>query len=395
MKKSETGFVILMAFLMSLTALSIDAMLPALGSIQESLKIENNNHVQLVISMIFFGMSFGLIIYGPLSDAYGRKKPLYAGLIIFVFGSFLSYVSTSLEIMLIGRFLQGFGSSSSRIITIAMIRDRFSGVEMAKIMSLIMVIFIIVPALAPSLGQLIIYFLSWKAIFGVLICMGLIGIFSLRFKLEETHKFEHRAPLSFLKVYSGIKETVLNPVSRGYTLASGLVFGAFVAYLSLVQPILQVKYKLGDSFSFYFGALALFIGFSSFLNSRLVGKFGMKSLTNLSLIAVSVISAIFLLILYLSGGEVSFYIFLSYLGILFLFIGILFGNLGTLAIEPLGHIAGTANSVISSIQTFISVLIAIIVGQFYSGSLYPLIIAFCLLGALSYFVILISVPNDK
>ena len=253
-----------------------------------------------------------------------------------------------------------------------------------------MVIFIIVPALAPTIGQFILYFYSWQAIFGLLIIMGLLGILALRFKQDETLSIENRIPFSIQNLIKGIKETIKNPVSRGYTIASGLIFGAFVAYLSLAQQILQIQYRLGDKFSYYFGVLALFIGFSSYLNSKFVEKYGMRKLSNIALLSLATLSAILLLLSTLLGGTIPVYLFLVYLGISFLFIGILFGNLNTIAIEPLGHIAGIANSVISSLQTFISVGIGAIVGQIYSGTVYPLVVAFGVLSLAGFVSIKLS-----
>ena len=383
MKFNHNIFITLMAFLMSLTALAIDAMLPALNQIQLALNIQDPNNVQLVISSVFFGMSFGLMLFGPLSDAYGRKNPLYVGLVIFILGSVLSLLSTGLEAMLLGRFFQGFGASSARVITVSMIRDCFKGDEMGKIMSLIMTIFVIVPAIAPSLGQVILYISTWQSIFGLLILFGIVGLVALKFNQEETLAVEDRIPFSLKNLTAGIMETLKNPIARGYTLASGFVFGAFVTYLSLSQPILQVQYDLGEKFSFYFGGLVIFIGLSSFINAKLVLKYGMVLLTKFSLLALSIVSGLFLIILLMFDGIVSLPLFLTFLGMSFIFIGVLFGNLNSLAVEPLGHIAGIANSVISAVQTLISVLIAAIVGQMYTGNLYPLVIAFFGLSLLS------------
>ena len=355
MQKSEAPFIILMAFLMSLVALAIDAMLPALNQIGVDLNVKSPNDVQLVISTIFFGMSFGLLLYGPISDSYGRKKPLYFGIAIFILGSFLSLISKDMSLMLIGRFLQGFGAAACRVISIAMIRDRFSGDEMARVMSLIMILFIVVPALAPSVGQLILFVGDWRSIFLMFIILSALGFLFLRFKQEETLPVSKRRAFSLSVIFEGIKETLKNPVSRSYTVASGLIFGAFIGYISSAQQILQMQYKLGKSFPIYFGALALCIGFSSFVNSKLVKKLGMKKLSMISLISLAVLSFSYFFFLYLFDGSTGLAPFLIYIGLSFLFIGILFGNLNTLALEPLGHIAGTANSVISSIQTFISV----------------------------------------
>lgn len=395
MKQTRRGFIVLMAFLMSLVALAIDAMLPALNDMQASLQLTNGNDIQLVISTVFLGLACGLMLYGPLSDAYGRKKPLYLGLIVFMLGSLVSLFSTNLETMLLGRFLQGFGAAACRVVSLAMIRDKFSGAEMAKIMSLIMMIFIIVPALAPSLGQLILYVGNWHAIFGLFVILAVVLFLALRFAQDETLAVENRIPFSIKNITNGIKETIANPISRGYAIASGLIFGAFVGYLSSAQPILQQQYQLGDAFAFYFGGLALCIGISSYLNSRLVGKFGMLTICLLSLVALTLLSLAYLAVLYVNNGTTSLSIFIAYMCVSFLFVGMLFGNLNTLALEPLGHIAGVANSVISSLQTFISVAIGGFVGYLYAGNVYPLVISFALLSSGSLVVIKLSLSKVR
>ena len=375
---------------MSLTALAIDAILPALGEIQTGLGINGENDVQYVISIVFLGMAFGLMLYGPLSDAYGRKPPLYLGIGIFIIGCLVSLYSFDLNTMLFGRFLQGFGTAACRVVSGAMIRDQFVGVEMGRIMSLIMMVFIIVPALAPLLGQIILIYGEWHDIFSILIIMSLLGLLMLIFRQEETLEISKRNNFSFTTIGNGIKETILNPLSRGYTIAAGLVFSAFVGYLSSSQQILSVQYKLGDKFPFYFGSLALCIGFSAFINSRLVKKHGMQKLSSLSLIALTVLSLIYFSILWAYDGSTPLSFFMGYLGLSFLFIGFLFGNLNTMAIEPLGHIAGVANSVISSVQTLISVFIGGFVGQMYDGTVYPLVIGFGVLSLMAFVVIKFS-----
>jgi DHA1 family bicyclomycin/chloramphenicol resistance-like MFS transporter len=179
-KKSQAGnveFISLMAVLMSLVALAIDAVLPALTHIGESLGVESANSTQLIITVFFIGMSFGQMIYGPISDSFGRKKALYLGMCIFLLGSVVSLVSITFTSMLIGRACQGFGISSCRVISLAMIRDKFEGREMARIMSLIMVFFIMVPAVAPSLGQVILFYADWRAIFFLVVVVAVIGFF--------------------------------------------------------------------------------------------------------------------------------------------------------------------------------------------------------------------------
>jgi DHA1 family bicyclomycin/chloramphenicol resistance-like MFS transporter len=254
--KKEIGhreFVFLMALLMSMTALSIDAMLPALGQIGQSLNVQNPNDTQMVISAVFLGMAGGLLLYGPLSDSYGRKNSLYLGIGIFLVGIIISIYSTNFSFMLMGRVLQGFGSASARVVTVALIRDRFEGSEMGRMMSLILAVFIMVPAMAPSIGQGILYVADWRAIFWFIFALGIFGGLWLNIRQPETLTAENRRSFTFSIIYSGIKETLKNPISRTYAIISGIIFGAFIGYLSSAQQIFQLQYELKDSFPLYFG----------------------------------------------------------------------------------------------------------------------------------------------
>lgn len=381
----DTEFVALMALLMSLLALSIDAILPALFQIGSSLGVDPDspNENQLLLSTIFIGMATGLMIYGPLSDAYGRRKIIYLGVAIFICGTVISLVSTSFSMMLIGRVIQGFGAASCRVVTVAMIRDKFEGSEMAKVMSFITMVFIIVPAVAPSIGQGILLFAGWRTIFTFILVISLICVVWLHIRLPETLPHENRRGFSFIVIADAISETIKNPVSRGYTIASGLMFGGFVGYLSSAQQILQIQYDLGDKFSIVFGGLALTIGASSYVNSKLLKKFSMDRLCLFSLIGLSLASVIFYL--HSLSEQPSLIELLVYLTVAFFNFGILFGNFNTLALNPLGHIAGTATSVIASIQTLLSVVIGGLIGFFYDDSILPLVLGFMLtaIGALS------------
>ncbi len=388
-----TEFIILMACLMSLLALSIDAMLPALNLIGDSLGVNNPNDNQLVISSIFLGMAMGLMLYGPLSDSFGRKKALYLGIFIFLIGDLISLLANDFTFMIIGRLCQGFGAASCRVVTTAMIRDKFEGKEMAKIMSLIMLVFIMVPVLAPALGQLILAFYPWPAIFILLFVFALASILWLWLRQPETLTAEKRIDFSLANVWSGIKETLSNPVSRAYTLAGGFTFGAFIGYLSSVQQILQIQYALGNAFSFYFGALALAIGFASFGNSKLVMKFKMATLCTAALCILVTASLIFALFSYYHDGQPPLAFLLAYLALVFFCFGFLFGNFSALALHTLGHIAGVANSVISTLQTLMSVIVGGIIGQLYDGTVQPLVMGF-LLCSLTSLIIIISI-NKK
>jgi DHA1 family bicyclomycin/chloramphenicol resistance-like MFS transporter len=254
------------------------------------------------------------------------------------------------------------------------------------------VIFIIVPAIAPALGQGILALSNWKSIFYVFILLGLLCYWLLYTKQKETLLESARIPFSIKNLKMGVVETLSNKYSRNYTIASGFTSGAFVGYLATSQQILQVQFNLGDQFSLYFGVLAIFIGLSSFVNSRLVLKHGLYKLSFNSLIALFSLSVIYLVSYLLFSISDSLNFFMLYLCSSFLFIGVLFGNLSTLAIEPLGHIAGVANSVISSIQTFISVIIGAVVGSLYTDNVLPLVLSFMFM---SLFALIIFIRTKQ
>ena len=373
---------------MSLVALSIDAMLPALGQIRDSLKIATANDTQQIISYVFLGMAPGLLIYGPLSDSIGRKKPLYFGIIIFILGSALSALATDLNMMLTGRFLQGLGAASSRVVSLAMIRDCFRGREMAKVMSLIMVIFVLVPVLAPILGQGVLLISDWRTIFYSFIFLASLAAILLKIRQEETLAKKMRIEFSITNVGQGAWETAKDPIARPFTVAAGIIFGAFIGYLNTSQQVLQIQYNLGETFPFYFAGLALCLGVSSFLNSRLVEKFGMTRLSILSLIAIIMLSSLYLISLLFYEDVTPLFALMLYLSTCFLFFGFLFGNLNAIAIDGLGHIAGIANSVIGCTQTLISVLIGASIGNMYDGNLYPMTIGFLVSGFVSLAIVL-------
>jgi DHA1 family bicyclomycin/chloramphenicol resistance-like MFS transporter len=372
-----------MAMLMSLVALTIDAILPALSQLGSALAVEDANHVQWVLSAVFLGMSFGLMIYGPVSDSFGRKNALYLGIGIFLIGDLISWHANDFSWMLIGRIAQGFGAAACRVVSLAMIRDKYEGQKMGQVMSLIMMIFVIVPALAPSVGQGILFFGNWRSIFAFVFIFAIIALIWLSTRQEETLLKQHRRIFSASSVYMGMVETFKVPTTRYYILASGFMFGAFVGYLSTAQQLLQEHYQLGEQFSIYFGTLAITIGLSSFMNSKLVMHFKMQTLCLVSVGIMSIISFLLMTYLMLTTSEPSLVLVMVYLSATFFCFGPLFGNLNTLAVQPLGHIAGIATSIIASCQTLISVAIGGTIGYFYNESVLPLNIGFlaCAIGA--------------
>lgn len=379
-------FIALMAMMMSLTALAIDAMLPALSIIGVDLGVENPNDNQLTISALFVGLGVGQLIYGPLSDSIGRKKPLYAGLTIFILGSIVSALSTSLTVMIIGRAIQGFGLASPRTVSLAMIRDRFKGREMAKVMSFVMMIFILVPTLAPGVGQLILWVANWQAIFIFIMFMALIILLWFGMRMHETLAPEDRNTFSLGNIGRTTIEVFKNKVAIGYTLTAGLVSSAFIGFLNCAQQIFQDQYSLGDKFPFFFAALALSVGLASFINSKLVMKYGSDFMVKTAISSLVSIALIFMFIVS-DTTPMPLALTMVYLIPSLFCIGILFGNLNSMAMEPLGHIAGVGSAIVGAISTLVSVAIGTLISMNYSGTLLPIVYGFALSGGMSLILI--------
>lgn len=387
---SFVEFVSMMALLTAMTALSIDAALPALDEIGHALNIADSNDNQLIISLLFAGMAIGQIVYGPLSDSIGRKRSIYLGIAIFIIGCLLSLFSNNLTTMLLGRFLQGLGAAGPRIVSIALIRDRYEGREMARVMSFIMTVFIFVPALAPAFGEALLFFWEWEAIFASFLIIALFAFAWFGLRQEETLRSEARVPFSLRHIYGGIKETCRNRTAFGYTIATGVILGAFLGYLSSAQQIFQDAYQTGDAFALYFGLLSIAIGLASFLNARLVMRFGMRRISGYAINTITVVSTLFFLFAFAFNGLPPFYSFILYGLVTFFCMGLLFGNLNAMAMEPLGHIAGVGAAVVGSLSTFISVPLGVMIGRFYAGTILPLVAGFALLGLLTGLVFIFA-----
>ena len=372
-------FVVLVALIISLVALSIDAMLPALPEIAADLGVTRSNDSQYVISILFVGMGIGQLFFGPLSDSIGRRPAILGGFAVFTVGSLMSLFANSFETMLIGRFLQGLGASGPRIVTIALVRDLYHGREMARVMSFAMTIFILVPVFAPAVGQLLLILSGWRSIFALFVILTLVAAVWFWWRQPETLASTSRIQFSPSRLFLDIGAILRIRAALGYTLAMGFVFGAFVGYLGSAQQIFQVQYDLQAWFPLYFGLLASAIGAASLVNARLVMRFGMRLLSSRALAIIWLLSAAALAPAWWFNGHPPLWGLMAYLLIVFFCFGILFGNLNAMAMEPLGHIAGLGSALVGSLSTLISVLFGVLIANHYDDTVLPLMLGFALL----------------
>jgi len=381
-------FIALAAALMALNALAIDIMLPGLQEIGASLNVVDENHRQYVISAYFGGMAAALLVYGPLSDRYGRRIPLLVGLTIYVLAAGAAMFAPSFEVLLALRFIQGIGAASTRVIAVSVVRDRFGGRAMAEVMSLIFMTFMVIPVIAPSIGQLMMLFANWHMIF---LCMALIGAAVTLWtyvRLPETLHPEDRREIDVASILQGFRIVLTNRISIGYTLASTAVFAALFGFINSAQQIYVGIYGLGAWFPILFAIVAGLMAVSSFLNSRLVSRVGMRRLSHGALLGFIAISSIWFA--WSLTGPVPLPAFVILFALVMVQFGWIGSNFNSISMEPLGHIAGTASSIQGFIQTLGGGIVGALIGQAFDGTVTPLAAGFWGVSIVALVLVLIA-----
>jgi DHA1 family bicyclomycin/chloramphenicol resistance-like MFS transporter len=386
-KASQFEFVAMMASLMSIVALAIDALLPALDYIGFSIGTTKSSDTQLLITMIFLGLGLGPLLFGPISDSLGRKPVVFMGFSIFIIASIICIFSESLLWMVFGRILQGVGLSAPRTIAIAMVRDTYKGDYMARIMSFITVVFLLVPIIAPAMGKFVLDHYNWQAIFYIQLIFSVIVSYWFWKRQPETLAVEKRVKFTSHIFPDGLKELFKFKKTIAFTFISGFITGSFMVYLSASQQVFHTQYNLKEEFPFIFAGLAIAIGMATFLNGTLVLKYGMEKIINTALFSFCGVSLLYIILFYNTPNP-SVYILLAFFAMQFFSIGFLFGNLRAMAMEPIGHIAGIGAAITGFISTMMAVPISIYIGKFVDDTALPLFIGFLVCSSISVFIVI-------
>ncbi|MCO6178552.1 multidrug effflux MFS transporter [Ciceribacter sp. RN22] len=383
-------FIALMAFLMALNALAIDIMLPGLQQIGSALDVTNENHRQYVVSAYLIGFGIAQLFYGPVADRFGRRKPILFGLGIYVLSSLAVTLVPSFGVLLALRFIQGIGSAAMRVVTISVVRDVYGGRQMAEVMSLIMMVFMVIPVVAPGTGQVIMLLGPWQLIFVFMaVAAALVGSW-MYIRLPETLSPADVRPFTVRSILEGFRIVLTDRVALCYTLASTFIFGALFGFINSAQQIYVGIYHLGTWFPVAFAGVATFMALSSFVNSRLVGRFGMRRLSHASLVGFISITFVWLLVQVFGPQPMPFPLFFVLFALAMFQFGWIGSNFNSLAMEPLGHVAGTASSVLGFMGTVGGSLIGAAIGQAYDGTALPMVAGYFTVSLIGLVFVLIA-----
>lgn len=385
---SFVGFVTLIAAMNGVNALGVDSMLAALPQIGDALGVDNENRRQWIIAVYVLGFGAMQLVYGPLADRYGRRPILLIGLTLFSLCSVIAGLATSFPALIVARLVQGMAAAASRVLAVSIVRDCYSGRQMARVMSLSFMVFLAVPILAPSIGQLILLFASWRFIFFALALFGGGVALAVATRLKETLHPEHRRAASVPEVLDAMRTVLRERNALGYTLASTLTFGALMGFINSIQQIFADIFREPALFPILFACMAASMGVAAFVNSRIVERLGTRLVSHSAAIGFIVMGGLHSLIA-LAGYETIVSFAVMQCLTLFCF-GLMGANFNSMAMEKVGAIAGTASSVQGFISTCGGALIGIVIGQAFNGTTLPLTLGFFTLGVLALLTVFVT-----
>ncbi|MDV7141617.1 multidrug effflux MFS transporter [Tropicimonas sp. TH_r6] len=393
----QVEFIALTAMLFASVAFSIDAMLPALPRIAADISPDAPNRAQLIITSFVLGMGLGTLLTGPLSDAFGRKPIVLWGAVLYCIGAALALMANTVETMFAARMLQGLGAAGPRVVAVAIIRDQYSGRQMARLMSFIMLVFTIVPAIAPTMGAGIIWLAGWHAVFFSFILFSVISALWFKLRQPETLPPENRRPLRWEPLRQGLREILTHRVVLLTLLTQALVFGAFFATLSSTQQIFDQTFGQGANFHLWFGLVAVAASPASLINAKLVERVGMRNMITVVLLIQIGLTGIAALLFWSAvlPQAVMFWVYLAWNIGMFMQTGLTGGNLNALAMEPMGHLAGLTASVTGAVGTIGAVALAIPLGLAFDGTPLPLMVGSWVLIVLGFAAMLVLRATDR
>lgn len=398
-RMSRVEFIALVAMMFATIAFSTDAMLPAFPEIGAAFTPGALNRTQLVVTVFILGMGVGTLFTGPLSDTFGRKPVILGGVLLYCIAAAAAAFAQSLEMLLTARLVQGLGAAGPRVVALAIIRDLYAGRGMARIMSFVMMVFTLVPAMAPTIGTAIIAVAGWRGVFVAFVVFALVIAIWMSLRLAETLAPQNRRPFRVSALRAAVAELFAHPVVRLSILVQSLCFGMLFTIISTTQQVFDISFGRAESFPLWFGGIAIVAGTASFLNAALVVRLGMRILVTVTL-AVQVALSAAMVVLWLSGisGTAAFAAFVVWQTALFFQAGMTIGNINAIAMEPMGHIAGLAASVIGAVATVIAVALAVPVGLAFDGTPLPLFVgilieAMIALGLMLYLRKVETLPN--
>jgi MFS transporter, DHA1 family, multidrug resistance protein len=381
-------FVAMVAALMAMNALSVDIMLPALGVMGDALHFATANQRQWIVTSYLVGFGGAQLIYGPLSDRFGRKPVLLFGIGLYISVSLAAALAQSFEILIAARMLQGVGAAATRVLAVSIARDRFSGRQMARVLSLAMLIFLAVPMMAPAIGQLILLVAPWRWIFGALAGLGLLLALWVTLNLPETLRPEHRRPVSYASWLDASRFALTNRWGVGYMLAMICVTGGNWSYLSSAQQIFVDRFGVGVLFPLLFAINAGCEAIGSLFNARIVGSVGTRIISQAAMFGLLTMASLHAVVACL-GYEtlVTFCIFQASMTIC---TSLMAANFSAMAMQPMAHIAGAAASIQGFCTTIGAVLISVTVGQSFDGTTMPLAFGYLAIGTLIVVIVFIT-----
>jgi MFS transporter, DHA1 family, multidrug resistance protein len=388
-KRAELGdkeFVTMMAILMALNALAIDTMLPAFPAMAAGLGVAGGNAIQYVVSAYLIGTGVGSLIFGPLTDRYGRRPVLFAALIGYMIFALICGKTSSFELFVAMRFTHGLCGAGLGVVATAVVRDKFAGDAMAKRMSLIFLIFMVVPVIAPTIGQIILWFAGWRAIYYLFAGSATLVLIWVYLRLPETLDALNITPLNVPTMLRSWRAVIVHRSALAYMAAGGMIQGAMFGFLNSSQQIFERVFDATDIFAYCFAVVALGMAAANFTNARIVERFGARRVSQTATIVFIFMSLSQFAASLLAPDSLP--IFIAMLTLNMGLAGFIGSNFGSIAMNPFGTIAGTASSFQGFARTIIAGGVGAFIGQTFDKSVAPIIFGFLLCGVSALLLIL-------